>query len=97
MLNNMPLEEIKNIIVPILKSYEVTKAGIFGSVARGEDTDDSDIDILVEIKSNYSLLKFIELKIKLEELLGRKVDLVEYDVIKPIIKNNILREEIALI
>jgi len=93
----MPLEEIKNIIVPILKSYEVTKAGIFGSVARGEDTDDSDIDILVEIKSNYSLLKFIELKIKLEELLGRKVDLVEYDVIKPIIKNNILREEIALI
>lgn len=93
----MPLEEIKNIIVPILKSYEVTKAGIFGSVARGEDADDSDIDILVEIKSNYSLLKFIELKIKLEELLGRKVDLVEYDVIKPIIKNNILREEIALI
>ncbi len=93
----MPLEEIKNIIVPILKSYEVTKAGIFGSLARGEETDDSDIDILVEIKSNYSLLKFIELKIKLEEVLSKKIDLVEYDFVNPLIKENILREEIALI
>ncbi len=93
----MPLEEIKNIIVPILKSYEVTKAGIFGSLARGEETDDSDIDILVEIKSNYSLLKFIELKIKLEEVLGKKIDLVEYDFVNPLIKENILKEEIALI
>jgi len=66
------VEEIKNKILPILKRYGVRRASIFGSVARGEATENSDIDILVEIRSNISLLDFVGLKLELEEVLGRK-------------------------
>jgi len=83
--------------LPILKRHGVTRAGVFGSVVRGEETDDSDIDILVEIERRMSLLDFVGLKIELEEALGRKVDLGEYAAIKPIIKDDILSEEVAIL
>jgi len=93
----MDLEEIKRKALPILEKYGVSRAGIFGSVVRGEDTADSDVDILVEIERRMSLLDFAGLKIELEEALGRKVDLGEYDAIKEIIKDNVLNEEVALL
>ena len=93
----MNIEEIKRKILPILKKYGVTRAGIFGSVVRGEARKDSDIDILVEIESRMSLLDFAGLKLELEEALGRKVDLGEYSVIKPIIKEQILKEEVSIL
>ena len=93
----MNIEEIKRKILPILKKYGVTRAGIFGSVVRGEARKDSDIDILVKIESRMSLLDFAGLKLELEEALGRKVDLGEYSVIKPIIKEQILKEEVAIL
>jgi len=93
----MNIEEIKGKILPILKKYGVTRAGIFGSVVRGEARKDSDIDILVKIESRMSLLDFAGLKLELEEALGRKVDLGEYSVIKPIIKEQILKEEVSII
>jgi hypothetical protein len=93
----MNVEEIKRKILPVLKKYKVTRAGIFGSVVRGEAREDSDIDILVEIKGRMSLLDFAELKLELEEALGRKVDLGEYAVIKPVIKEQILSEEVAIL
>ena len=93
----MDIEDIKKTILPVLKKYGVKKAGIFGSVVRGEDTEKSDIDILVEIEDRMSLLEFAGLKLELEELLGRKVDLGEYSVIKPIIKEQILKEETVIL
>jgi hypothetical protein len=93
----MNIEEIKGKILPILKKYGVTRAGIFGSVVRGEARKDSDIDILVEIESRMSLIDFAGLKLELEEALGRKVDLGEYSVIKPIIKEQILKEEVSIL
>jgi predicted nucleotidyltransferase len=93
----MNLEDIKRKALPILKRHGVTRAGVFGSVVRGEETDDSDIDILVEIERRMSLLDFVGLKIELEEALGRKVDLGEYAAIKPIIKDDILSEEVAIL
>ena len=92
------IERIKSKIIRILKKNKVSKAGIFGSYSRGEQKKVSDIDIAVEIKDkDMSLLGFITLKIKLEEVLKKKVDLVEYSVIKPLIKNRILSEEIKII
>ena len=92
------IEEIKQKVVPILKRHGVTKAGIFGSLIRGEAEKKSDLDILVEIsKSDVSLLDFIGLKIELEEALGKKVDLVEYTAIKPLLRERILREEVAIL
>lgn len=90
--------KIKAKIVNILKKNNVTKAGIFGSYSRGEQKKDSDIDIAVKIDNkNFSLLDFIRLKFRLEDALKKKIDLVEYSAIKPLIKNNILNEEIRII
>ena len=93
----MNIEEIKKKVLPILKKYGVKRAGIFGSVVRGEETEKSDIDILVEIEGRVSLLDFVGLKLELEEALGRKVDLGEYSTIKPIIKEQILSEAVAIL
>lgn len=92
------INKIKNKIRKILKKNNVTRAGIFGSYARGEAKKKSDIDILVKINDkNMSLLGFIHLKHEIEDALGRKIDLVEYAAIKPLIKDRILAEEIRII
>ena len=93
----MNVEEIKKKTIPILKRHDVTRAGIFGSVVRGEETEESDIDILVEIKGKMSLLYFVRLKLELEDALGKRVDLGEYSAIKPIIRGLILSEEVAIL
>ncbi len=93
----MSIEDVQNRVVPILKRHGVTKAGIFGSLARGEAGSDSDIDILVQIEQDISLLDFIGLKQEIEDALGQKVDLVEYEAIKPLIRERILREQVAII
>jgi|SRR3989344_8131632 len=96
--SNKEVEKIKSKIKGILKENKVSRAGIFGSYSRGEQKENSDVDIVVNIEDkNMSLLGFIGLKIKLEDALGKKVDLVEYSVIKPLIKNRILNEEIKII
>lgn len=91
------LEEIKNIIKPILIKYDVIKASIFGSYARGETTKNSDIDILIEIEGEKSLLDLVALKSELEELLGIKVDLVEFNTIHPELKQTILTEQVPIL
>jgi len=91
------LEDIKKKIIPILESHGVKKAALFGSCVRGEMKKGSDIDILVQMTDDVSLLGFVGVKLELEEALGRKVDLVEYDTIKPLIKDRILNEQVVII
>lgn len=94
---NIPtIEEIKEKILPILKRYHAKRAGLFGSVAKGETNEKSDIDILVELGKEFSLLDIARINRELEEALGRKVDLVEYEAIKPLIKKRILSEELQI-
>ena len=88
---------LKQKIVKILKEHGVRKAGIFGSYARGEANENSDIDILVEFDKNISLFDFVGIKLELEDNLKRKVDLTEYKVIKPRIKRQILNEEVKIL
>ncbi len=66
----------------LLQKYPIKKMAIFGSVSRGEDTPESDVDILVEF-SRPEAIGFIHLAYELEELLQRKVDLVSRGGIKP--------------
>ena len=94
---NAIIEDIKRKIVPILRKYGVKRASIFGSAVRGEMREDSAIDILVEIDRDTSLLDFVALKLELEDVLGRKVDLVEFNAIKPRLKERILREQVVII
>ncbi|MEK6871713.1 MAG: nucleotidyltransferase family protein [Nanoarchaeota archaeon] len=91
------LKKLKSKIVNTLKKYKIKKAGIFGSFVRGEQKKNSDIDILAEIPMNINLFDFVGIKLELEDELGRKVDLVEYRAIKPLIKNRILKEEVRII
>lgn len=90
------IKEIKKRILPILQHYEVKRAGLFGSCVRGEMKGDSDIDILIEIEKDISLLDFVGIKLEIEEVLGRKIDLVEYSTIKPLLKERILNEQVMI-
>ena len=91
------IARIKRKIMPILKRYGVIKAALFGSVVRGDERKDSDIDILVDIEKDIGLLEFIGLKQDLEDALGHPVDLVEYGTIKPLLKDRILSEQVVLL
>ena len=95
---NNELKKLKPKIVKTLKKYGIKKAGVFGSFVRGEHKKDSDIDILIEITDkNMSLLGFARIKVDLENILERKVDLVEYKLIRPELKKVILNEEVKII
>lgn len=88
---------IKQAILPVLRRHGVKRAGMFGSFARGEATPESDVDILVELDGQASLLDFIGIKLELEDVLGRRVDLVEYAAVKPRLRDRVLREEIPIL
>lgn len=93
------LKRLKPIIVKILKRNGIKRTGIFGSYVKSEHKKNSDIDILVEIPKNkkFNLLNFAGLKLELQDNLRKKVDLVEYKMIKPVIKQKILNEEVRII
>lgn len=89
---------IKKKIVPILRKHALKRAAIFGSFARGEAKAKSDVDILIEYKTkNKSLFDLVDLKFDLEERLGRKVDLITYSSIYPIIREQILAEQVVIL
>ena len=93
----MNIDKIRQKVLPILKQHNVKKAGLFGSAVRGEMKKGSDIDIVVEIKDNISLLDFIGIKMEMEHALGKSVDLVEYSALKPALRKSILGEEVSII
>jgi len=73
----MSIAEIKEKISPILRAYGVKKASVFGSVSRGDERPDSDVDLLIDRGPEpMGIYKFIGLKYDLEDALGRDVDLV---------------------
>ena len=72
----MNLSEIQEKVNPILRSYRVRKASVFGSVARGEDAVDSDVDMLVEFGEPIGMVGYVRFIRQLEESLQKKVDVV---------------------
>ena len=91
------IDQIRANLLPVLLKHGIKRAGVFGSLVRGEMTSDSDIDLLVEIDQPISLLGVVRISRELEEAIGRKVDLVEYRAIKPRIKQRILSEEVRIL
>jgi hypothetical protein len=81
----------------VLKQAEVKKAALFGSYVRGDNNENSDVDILVDFPGGKTLFDLIELKQDLEELLHRKVDVVEYEGIHPLLKDSILASEYQIL
>jgi predicted nucleotidyltransferase len=72
----MTIEEVKQKTVPILKRHGVSYAAVFGSVSRGEDRPQSDVDILVRIGRPMGMFGFMRLINDLEDILKKKVDVV---------------------
>ena len=95
-ISRMSIEDIKRKVVPILKRNKVIRAGIFGSYARGEETKDSDVDILVELGSEVGF-GFVGIQFEIEEKLKKKVDLLTYKSVNPYLKKRIFEEEVRLI
>jgi len=91
------IEKIKSEILPVLRKHGVRRASLFGSISRGEETEKSDIDILVEFEGRKSLLDLAGLKIELEEKLKRRVDVLTYKSIHPLLRERILSEKVDIL
>lgn len=88
----MGIEQVKFKAIPVLQRHRVKRAAVFGSVARGEERPDSDVDLLVEVSRPFGLAQLVALKRGLEAALCKPVDVVEYDAIKPAFAKSILKD-----
>ncbi len=83
-------------ILRICAKYGARNVRVFGSAARGEADEESDIDFLVEMEAGRSLFDLGGLQYELEQLLGRPVDVVSDRGIKPRIRDRVLKEAVPL-
>ena len=94
------IEKVKEIIgsksEELNHRYHVSKIGIFGSRIRGDSSETSDIDILVDFSEPIGLIDFIKLENYLSKLLKLSVDLVPEDGIKPALRSRILNEVVYI-
>ena len=89
----MSHDEINNSIVDYLGSYNPIRIGVFGSFAREEEAQSSDLDLLVSFKKTLGLLELVKIERELSKLVGRKVDLVTDRALKnEKLKKYILRD-----
>lgn len=86
------IKTIEHKIKPVLRKHKVVKQAIFGSFVRDEATESSDLDILVEFEPGKTLLDLVDLKLELEKILKRGVDVLTYDSISPFLRDKIFRE-----
>jgi len=93
---NESIQKIKSIILPILRKNKIKEAGIFGSYARGEQKKNSDVDIIVELGKSMGF-EFVSMAEDLEEALHKKVDLLTYQSMHPLLKERILNDEIKIL
>ena len=83
-------------IAEICRKNDVDRLGIFGSVARGEATKESDVDLLVRFSKPKSLLTIIGLEEEMEAIIGRPVDLLTEAALSPYIRENIVQDLVVI-
>jgi len=93
------LAEIRRRVSPALRRHGISRAFLFGSVARGDVHRRSDIDIAIELPKNstWDLIDFVGLGLELEAALGRRVDLVNMATMKPRIRERVDGEQVSLL
>ena len=96
-MQKLTVDQIKEKAIPILKEAGITKSALFGSYVRGDENDSSDIDFLVGFPEDATLLDIVRLKRSLQENLQKRVDIVSYNAISPLIKDSILNHQYPLI
>ncbi|MCL5011551.1 MAG: nucleotidyltransferase family protein [Candidatus Marsarchaeota archaeon] len=90
------IAKIKKIIAQVLRKYNVRKASLFGSYARGNQRKNSDIDLLIEPPKNIGF-EFVGIAFDLEKALKKKVDLMTYKGISPHLEKYIIKDEVRVI
>ncbi len=88
--------ELRDTIVPILEPYGVQRVALFGSFVRGEESLESDIDLLVKFKKPIGLLNLVGVELELSERLNRKVDLVTEGALSKYIRPYVEKEKVML-
>ena len=91
--NQHYIKDIKKTFIKVLKKYGVKRAALFGSIVNGEYNKNSDIDLLIEFKGRKSLLDLAGLKLELQELIGKEVDVITYNSIHHLLRDKILKEQ----
>ncbi len=86
------LKDISNKTAPIFEKYGLKYAGVFGSVARGESREDSDVDILFKTGKPLSLFDIFDLKDELGNILQKKIDLVSEGAVVSYFKDYIYKD-----
>lgn len=89
---DIALEQIKEKVSPIFREYDVEYAGVFGSVARGEATEQSDVDFLVRLSQGTGMFAYMRLINNLETALQKKVDLVTENGLNKFVKPYAMRD-----
>lgn len=91
-------DDLKKKILSVIQSYPISRAGVFGSVVRGEATDNSDIDLLIEVQpqAGFNFDHYLKLKKDLKKATNRDVDLSQYKLLKPALKEYIFSEEVRI-
>jgi uncharacterized protein len=90
------LQKLSALKAQLVQNYHVTSLALFGSMARDEGTEKSDIDVLVDFSQTPDLLTFIELEEKLKSALGKNVDLVPKRKLRAELSQNILKDAIVV-
>lgn len=89
-MNTLPFDINK--LIELCRGNDVSKIGVFGSMARGDATESSDIDLLVYFSKRKSLIAHVALERQMTEVLGRKVDLLTEAALSPYLRERILRD-----
>jgi hypothetical protein len=88
--------ELRRLQPELRTRYPIREMGVFGSWVRGEQTDDSDLDVLVDLDDGITLIDFVGLQLALADALGMRVDLVMREGLKPRIGERILSEVVRV-
>ena len=93
---NKTLSTKRDEILRIASAHGARNLRLFGSVSRGQATEKSDIDLLINLEADRTLLDIIAIKQDLEDLLGCDVDVVTEDAVSPYIREQILKDAVSL-
>jgi hypothetical protein len=96
LLTRQTLQEKREAILEIARRYGAHDVRIFGSVARGDNTSDSDLDLIVRFDKGRTLLDHGGLLMDLRDLLGMKVDVIDEEGMRPRFRDEVMREAIPL-
>jgi len=88
--------QLRALLPDLRRRYPIHSMGVFGSYVRGEQREDSDLDVLVELGDSMDLISFAGLQIELSDALGFAVELVEREALRPRLAAHVLAEVMLL-